>query len=199
MSINKSIAIANLIFACAITTFFTGCTSTDSNAVPVIYGQQIPFSGKVFYSKDDIPEGQAVRASDFEVRDLEESRAPIDALGDPRLIEGAKAVFGIPAGVLICAHHLTGKNLTESSGGATQNASSSEATSITLVIATHPIAAGSTIGADDLRAVKIPVSRVPVDGLESITVAIGMKASHPIEENEVVSQHALMSEGESQK
>jgi pilus assembly protein CpaB len=62
---------------------------------------------------------------------------------------------------------------------------------VTVVIAAHDIPLGTTIAADDLRAVRHPASLVPDDAVHSLDTATGRIAAVPLLRDATVTERAL--------
>jgi pilus assembly protein CpaB len=67
---------------------------------------------KVVYSTKDIEEGEMISREALEERDVEASKAPVDAFAAASAVEGNIAAYTIPAGTIISQHALKPKGLT---------------------------------------------------------------------------------------
>lgn len=67
---------------------------------------------KVVYSTKDIEEGEMISREALEERDVEASKAPVDAFASASAVEGNIAAYTIPAGTIISQHALKPKGLT---------------------------------------------------------------------------------------
>jgi pilus assembly protein CpaB len=67
---------------------------------------------KVVYSTKDIEEGEMISREALEEREVEASKAPVDAFASASAVEGNIAAYTIPAGTIISQHALKPKGLT---------------------------------------------------------------------------------------
>ena len=67
-----------------------------------------------------------------------------------------------------------------------------EPTSRTVVVASHDIASGTTLAADDLRLARLPESAVPEHGAQQVNDVVGLTVAGPMRRGEVLTDRRVV-------